>query len=144
MEASVSEIHRYPLRPEGFEEPLFSTRESRRAVGDHLLRAPWLSRASEMEGKGGQATHAREEPVEVEGIFAGGCARVSWTSGRQRRCRRRGHVVEVLLSWREVEAWWDEERAKDRTLMRVLLSDGAVVDLAQENGEEWFLVGVMD
>ena len=141
MEISVSEIHRYPLRPEGFEEPLFPTRESRRAVGDHLLRAPWLSRASEIEGKGGQAAHARWEPVEVEGSFAGGCARVSRTSGR---CRKKRRVVEVLLRWREVRAWWDEERAKDRSLVRVLLSDGAVVDLARENGGEWFIVGVTD
>jgi hypothetical protein len=141
MEASVSEIHCYPLRPEGFEEPLFPTRESRRVVGDHLLRAPWLSRASEMEGRGGQAAHARREPVEVECSFAGGCARVSRTSGR---CRKKRRVVEVLGRWREVRAWWDEERAKDRKLVRVLLSDGAVVDLARENGREWFLVGVPD
>jgi hypothetical protein len=141
MEASVSEIHRYPLRPEGFEEPLFPTRESRRAIGDHLLRAPWLSRASEIEGKGGQAAHARWEPVEVEGSFAGGCARVSRTSGR---CRKKRRVVEVISRWREVRAWWNEELAKDRSLVRVLLSDGAVVDLARENGGEWFLVGVAD
>ncbi len=140
MEASVSEIHRYPLRPEGFEEPLFPTRESRRAVMDHLLRAPWLSRASEMEKRGGQAAHIRREPVELENR----CGRM-WVvraSGR-RRCRRRHHVVEVLLRWREVLAWWDEERAKDRKLVRVLLSDGAVVDLARE-GPRWFLVGVTD
>lgn len=139
MEASVSEIHRYPLRPEGFEEPLFPTRESRRSVGDHLLRAPWLSRASEMEGRGGQAAHARREPVEVDGSFAGGCARISLTSGRKKR-----RVVEVLGRWREVRAWWDEKRAKDRNVVRVLLSDGVVVDLARENGGEWFLVGVPD
>ena len=137
MEASVSEIHRYPLRPEGFEEPLFPTAESRREVGDHLLRAPWLSRASEIEGRGGQAAHARREPVDVEDGFAG--VRVCRTSGRKKR-----RVIEVLLRWREVRAWWDEERAKDRSLVRVLLSDGAVVDLARENGGEWFLVGVTD
>ena len=137
MKTSVSEIHCYPLRPEGFEEPLFPTRESRRTVGDHLLRAPWLSRASEIEGKGGQAAHARCEPVEVEGSSGG--VRVSLTS-----CRKKRLVVEVLGRWREVRAWWDEERAKDRRLIRVLLSDGAVVDLARENGGEWFLVGVTD
>lgn len=136
MKTSVSEIHRYPLRPEGFEEPLFPTRESRRAVGDHLLRAPWLSRASDIEGRGGQAAHARREPVEVENSFGG--VRVSLTSGRKKRL-----VVEVLGRWREVRAWWDEERAKDRRLVRVLLSDGAVVDLARE-GSRWFLVGVAD
>ena len=138
MEASVSEIHRYPLRPEGFEEPLFPTRESRRRVLDHLLLAPWLSLASEMEGGCGQAAHARREPVELENRHGG--VRVVRTS----RCRKRRHVVEVLGRWREVRAWWDEERAKDRSLVRVILSDGSVVDLAQENEGEWFLVGVTD
>jgi hypothetical protein len=141
MEASVSEIHRYPLRPEGFEEPLFPTRESRRVVLDHLLRSPWLSRASEMEGKGGQAAHARWEPVELENCH--GHLRITWASER-RRCRKKRHVVEVLGRWREVRAWWDEERAKDRSLARVLLSDGGVVDLAKEKDGEWFLVGVTD
>ena len=141
MEASVSEIHRYPLRPDGFEEPLFSTRESRRAVGDHLLRASWLSRASEVEDRGGQAAHARLEPVELE--TRRGRTRVVLTSGR-RRCRKRRRVIEILCRWREVGAWWDEARARDRNLVRVLLSDGAVVDLAQERGGEWSLVGVTD
>jgi hypothetical protein len=138
MEASVSEIHRYPLRPEGFEEPLFPTRESRRRVLDHLLLAPWLSLASEMEGGCGQAAHARREPVELENRQ--GQVRVVQTS----RCRKRRHIVEILGRWREVRAWWDETRAKDRSLVRVLLSDGSVVDLARENDGEWFLVGVTD
>jgi hypothetical protein len=141
MEASVSEIHRYPLRPDGFEEPLFPTRESRRAVLDHLLRASWLSLASEMEGRGGRAAHAGREPVEVKNHH--GRVRISWTSGR-RLCRKEHRIVEVLERWREVRAWWDEERATDRNLFRVLLSDGSVVDLALENGGEWFLVGTMD
>ncbi len=141
MEASVSEIHRYPLRPEGFEEPLFPTRESKRAVLDHLLRSPWLSRASEMEERGGQAAHALWKPVELENRH--GHLRVTWASG-WRRCRKRHHVVEVLGRWREVRAWWDETRAKDRSLARVLLSDGSVVDLARENDGQWFLVGVTD
>ena len=141
MEASVSEIHRYPLRPDGFEEPLFPTRESRLAVGDHLLRASWLSRASEVEDRGGQAAHARLEPVELE--TRRGRTRVVLTSGR-RRCRKRRRVIEILCRWREVGEWWDEARATDRNLVRVLLSDGAVVDLAQERGGEWSLVGVTD
>jgi integrase len=141
MEASVSEIHCYPLRPEGFEEPLFPTRVSRLAVLDHLLRTSWLSQASEMEERGGQAAHARWEPVELENRH--GRVRVTWASGR-RRCRKRRHIVEVLGRWREVRAWWDETRAKDRSLARLLLSDGSVVDLARENDGEWFLVGVTD
>ena len=141
MEASVSEIHRYPLRPDGFEEPLFPTRESRLEVLDHLLRASWLSRASELEGRGGQAAYAGREPVEVKG--RSGRVRISWSSGR-RRCRKERRIVEILGRWREVGAWWDEERATDRSLFRVLLSDGSVVDLAREGGGEWFLVGTMD
>lgn len=141
MEASVSEIHRYPLRPDGFEEPLFPTRESRRAVLDHLLLSSWLSLASEVEGRGGQAAHTRCEPIELE--KSGGSVQISWSSGR-RRCRKQRRIVEVLGRWREVRAWWDEERATDRSLVRVLLSDGAVVDLAKKSGGEWFLVGTMD
>jgi hypothetical protein len=141
MEAGVSEIHRYPLRPEGFEEPLFPTRESRRRVLDHLLRASWLSRASEAESRGGQAVHAGRKPVDLENRH--GRVGISWSSGR-RGCRKERRIVEVLGRWREVGAWWDEERATDRSLFRVLLSDGAVVDLARENGGEWFLVGTMD
>ncbi len=142
MEASVSEIHRYPLRPEGFEEPLFPTRESRKEVLDHLLRAPWLARASEMEVSetSGQTAHAGREPVELENRH--GRVRVAWSFGRK-RCRQHRCVVEVLDRWREVAAWWDEERATDRSVVRVLLSGGAIVDLARERGS-WFLVGVAD
>ncbi len=137
---SVSEIHGYPLHPEGFEEPLFPTAASKRAVAKHLLRAPWLSRASELEGSGGQAVHARQDSVEIENR----CGRVQivWASG-QRRCFRKRRIVKILARWREVRAWWDEEEAIDRVVFRVLLSDGAVVDLARERSG-WFLVGVVD
>lgn len=140
--ASVSEIHRYPLRPEGVEEPLFPTREFRREVAEHLLRAPWLSRASELEGSlaGGQTAHAGREPVDLDNRH--GRVRVAWSSGRK-RCRKERSVVEVLGRWREVTAWWDEARATDRSIVRVLLSDGAVVDLARERCG-WFFVGVAD
>ncbi|MBA2712025.1 MAG: hypothetical protein H0U55_00495, partial [Rubrobacteraceae bacterium] len=72
-----------------------------------------------------------------------GRVRVVLISGR-RRCRKKRQIVEVLGRWREVRAWWDETRATERSLVRVLLSDGAVVDLAREKGEEWSLVGVPD
>ncbi len=140
MEANSSEIHSYALRPEGFEEPLFPTRESRRAVAEHLLEASWLSRASEIAGNGGQAVHVRRTPVEIENRC--GQVRVLWSSGR-RRCRKKRWVVEVLDRWREARAWWYEGASVDRTVVRLLLSDGAIVDLARESSR-WLLVGVVD
>ena len=140
MEASTSEIHGYPLQPEGFEEPLFPSAASKRVVAEHLLRAPWLSRASEMEGKGGQAVHVRRESVKIKNRC--GSVRVLWASGK-RGCHKERWVVEVLERWREIRAWWDEEAGVDRTVVRVLLSDGAVVDLARESSG-WFLVGIAD
>ncbi|HEV2094432.1 MAG TPA: hypothetical protein VGR18_14825 [Rubrobacter sp.] len=141
METSVAEIHAYPLRPGGFEEPLFPTRESRRAVAEHLLRAPWLGRASELEGSSGGSARVAREPVEFHDVA--GRVGISWSSGR-RRCARRRLVVRKLARWREVSAWWDEGRSTDRSVFRVLLSCGSVVDLARENPGGWFLVGVVD
>lgn len=145
LRIKVSEIHAHPLRPEGFEEPLFPTAASRRAIAEHLLKAPWLSRASELEGRiGGTTAHALEEHIElqnpsgrVEVIRLAGGKR-SGTSWRKRR------VEKVLDRWRQVDRWWDEGRAMDRTIFRVLLSGGAVVDLARERSGGWLLVGVVD
>ena len=149
METSVAEIHGYPPRPEDFEEPLFPTRESRRAVADHLLAAPWLSRASDLArsgGRGGRAVRARREPVEVGESSAGGRVWVARDSGRGsgRKRARKAWVVETLARWREVGWWWDEDRTTDEVTVRVLLSGGTVADLARERSGEWFLVGVVD
>ena len=138
---SVTEIHRYPLRPEGFEEPLFPTKASKRVVGEHLLGAPWLRRASELRSGTGESAHTLREPVEVEASSRGVC--VVRTSGG--RCsRKRVRVTEVFDRWREIGNWWDEDVRVDRVVFRVLLSDGSVVDLARERTEGWFLVGVVD
>jgi hypothetical protein len=139
LEASVTEIHAYPARPEGFEEPLFPTNGSRRAVAEHLLRSSWLSRASEGAGLGGRAADARREPVEVERLH--GRVWVTRTPGQGGS--QKAWVVERIARWREVGWWWDEEQASDRTTARVLLSNGAVADLAREPGG-WFVVGVLD
>jgi hypothetical protein len=144
----VSEIHAYPLRPEGFEEPLFSTATSRKEVAKHLLEAPWLSRASEvLERRAGGTAHAFEEPVELrrslgrtEIVRLGTAKRSGISSWKKRR------VKKVLDRWRLVDGWWDEEdrRVVDRVIFRVLLSGGVVVDLARERSSEWLLVGVVD
>jgi len=79
--------------------------------------------------------------VEFDG--AAGRVGISWSSGR-RRCAKRRLVVGELTRWREVSAWWDEGRSIDRSVFRVLLSCGSVVDLAREKPGGWFLVGVVD
>ena len=45
--------------------------------------------------------------------------------------------------WRDVGGWWSEGEIRDRVVVRVLLSDGAIVDLAREGGA-WSLVGTVD
>jgi len=142
LAVAVTEIHRYPLRPKGFEEPLFPTAASRRAVLEHLLKAPWLSRASELERRPGEVAHTLEEPVELNNLRD----RVELVRlGSQRRCSwRKRWIVEVLDRWREVGGWWDEDRYVDRMVFRVLLLGGAVVDLARKRSGEWLLIGVVD
>jgi hypothetical protein len=139
---NVSEVHAYPLRPPNFEEPLFPTADSKRAIVEHLLMAPWLTRASQLEGHTGEAVHAPEEPVKLRGR-RGRVELVRTRSGKRCRWRRR-MVVRILDRWREICNWWDEERYTDRFVFRVLLSGGAVVDLARERSGEWLLVGIVD
>lgn len=140
MDATVSEIHRYPRRPEGYEEPLFPSPESRREMAEHLLRSSWLSRASELAGRTGEAARAVEEPVELLRRPRGRVELVR-TGGRASSLSSR--VVEVLDRWREVGGWWDDDRRVDRAVYRVLLSCGSVVDLARGRSG-WSLVGVVD
>ncbi len=142
-EVTVSEIHRYPPRPEGFEEPLFPTAGSRRTVMEHLLEAPWLSRASELRERSGDAGPAklREEPVKL--ARCSGVVHVVRPHGGRCSWRRR-HVVEVLARWRCVRSWWNPQERVDRLMFRVLVAGGAVVDLALERSGGWLLAGVVD
>lgn len=140
----VSEIHAYPLRPEGFEEPMFPTAVSKREIAEHLLESPWLSRASELRGRTGGVARALEEPIGL-GNSSGWVEVVRSRGGR--RCRpswSRRRVEQVLDRWRWVGDWWDADHSVDRVIFRVLLSGGAVVDLARERAGGWFLVGVVD
>ncbi len=139
---SVAEIHHYPLRPEGYEEPLFPTPNSRKAIMEHLLETPWLYRASDLTGHTGEVPHIHEEPVKFETC---GDRVTVVRLGRGRRCGwKKRRVVEVLDRWREVRRWWDEEEYTDRLLFRIMISGGEVVDLARERPGGWSLVGVVD
>lgn len=172
MEATVSEIHGYPRRPEGYIEPLFHTVESKREIMDHLLEAPWLERASSHDSS---RSHRSGQPYDlplviggIGGIGGAGAGRalaeprpVSLVRrrgdtivdmGREvRRCAvRSGAIRRVLERWREVCAWWEDGGGRDLDVFRVELSCGAVVDLAQDrsvpDGEpgRWLLVGIPD
>lgn len=143
LATTVSEIHRHPLRPPGFEEPLFPTSESRRAVAEHLANAPWLSRASKLHRGSGQAARSLEEPAHVLQRADGSAYLVRRCPNGRRMSKAR--VVRVLERWREVGPWWDTERRVDRLVFRVLLAGGAVIDLALERAsEEWLVAGVID
>lgn len=142
----VSEIHHYPLRPPGFEEPLFPTLESRWAIAEHLASAPWLSRGSELPRGNGETVRRCEKPAHVLWRADGRAYLVRRCPNGPHKgslCKRR--VVRVLERWREIGSWWDAERRMDRLVFRVLLAGGAVVDLAFERTSgEWLLVGVAD
>lgn len=141
MDVTVTEIHGYPLRPPGYTEPLFPTAESRRRVSEHLLRAPWLSRASEMCCGSGTTARVCEEPIELRrradrvDVVRSQAGRGSW---------RRRRVVEVVARWREVRRWWSGEERVDRMCFRVLVADGELVDLALDRSGAWSLIGVVD
>lgn len=154
---SVSEVHGYPTRPRGFEEPLFPTPASRRAVAQHLLEAPWLMRASELPRGSGEGAHRHEEPVEVSRREDGARLLVfpepkpRCGSRRAGRGPRRGRVARVLGRWREVRGWWEEGGGLDRLLFRLELEGGAgiggraVVDVALDRASgRLTLVGVTD
>jgi hypothetical protein len=141
VESSVTEIHSYPSRPRGFEEPLFPTAESKREIMAHFLKAPWLSRASELPRGVGESAHAVREPIRLRGTRGRvELVRPAWC----RRSPTRWRVVRVLERWREVRAWWDEEASTDRLVFRVLLAGDIVAELALERSGGWFLVGVAD
>ena len=151
-EATVSEIHAYPQRPEGFAEPLFWSLEKKREVMEHFLAASWVQRASEAAGgfdrryTRGSAAHTTEERVELKRredgalMLGRGCGR-----RRSRRSLRWRAVRQVLGCWREAWGWWEPSGGRDLVLYRLLLSDGAVVDVARDlAGGLWKLVGVVD
>lgn len=149
VESTVAEIHAYPLRPEGFVEPLFRGRESDKEIAEHLAASGWLWRASkQMPGTGGTA-HRRERKVKIERRHDGRIVlvREKDNHARVRRCRygqRKTVVRRVIGRWREVRNWWEDSGGTDRYLYRLLLGDGSVVDLARAKRGGWRLVGVVD
>lgn len=99
MDATVSEIHAYPLRPAGFAEPLFHTRQSRRLILQHLANSNWLFRASEAPRP------AERKPDRALCPAASG----AMASDEYR----------VIASWREVDRWWEPDGGVDVIWRRV-------------------------
>lgn len=149
MEATVSEIHRHPMRPTGFEEPLFLGRDDKRKILEHLRESScWLGKASDVSatGRSEESCHVFRRPDGSAHLVRAG----SSCPGR-RRGTRKSRVRRVIGRWREVSGWWEPEGGTDRLCFRVLIAgrdraDGAVVDLALDrNGSGgWTLTRVWD
>ena len=127
---------------------------------EHFLAASWVQRASEAAtgevargvSRGhahgyarGYAARAASERVWL-GWGEDGALVLERRCGRRRwRVVRRRAVRRVLGRWREVRGWWEDSGGCDFVLYRLLLSDGAVVDVARDLPErDWKLVGVVD
>lgn len=100
MEATVSEIHKHPLRPAGYAEPLFHTPQSRKEILEHLARSRWLGKASEIA----RGRRCKERTLRAD-------------EGAQ-------PVETVLASWREVDRWWEEGGGVDRLCHLVRTTSG--------------------
>lgn len=100
MEATVSEIHAYPLRPAGYAEPLFHSPQSRKEILEHLARGRWLGKASEIP----RGRRCKERTPRAD-------------EGAQ-------SVETVLASWREVDRWWEEGGGVDRRCYLVRTTSG--------------------
>ena len=98
MEATVSEIHAYPLRPAGYAEPLFHDQRSKKEILEHLAQSEWLFKASQAP-----APTARD------------AARLTEASTEE---------VTMLASWREVDRWWEEGGGVDRLCYLVSTTSG--------------------
>lgn len=152
MDAGVAEIHRHPLRPMGFAEPLFLGRAHKKEIADHLARSGWLGKAGEgVPGAGGpegtgEVCHVLARPDGGAHLVRSFAGRPGCRGGRRRVTRRR--VSAVIERWREVRRWWEPNRAADRLCFRLRLSDGAVVDVALDRtgprAGSWSLVRVVD
>lgn len=148
METTVSEIHRHPLRPTGFEEPLFLARGDKLKILEHLRESScWLGRAGDVSatGRSEESCHVFRRPDGSIHLVRAGFARPG------RRGTRKSRVRRVIGRWREVSGWWEPEGGTDRLCFRVLIdgrcrADGAVVDLALDlkDAGGWTLTRVWD
>ena len=89
MEASVSEIHRQPLRPAGFEEPLFLGPGDKKEIAEHLRESTgWLRKAGDGMPGGGEP----EGTGEVCHVLArpDGSAHLVRSFARRPGCRPKG------------------------------------------------------
>lgn len=152
----VSEIKRHPLRPMGFEEPLFLGRAAKKEIAEHLRgSSAWLRKASEARAGGttaGEPCHVLGRPDGSAYLVCVGTARSGCRCRRGTRTRKR-RVRGVIERWREVGGWWEHDGGTHRLFFRVLLdgpgeAGGAVVDLSFDRSGpragSWSLVRVLD
>lgn len=139
MDATVTEIHDHPLRPAGFAEPLFLGPKDKKEIADHLAAGSWLRKAADGARRYPSPCHVyRSDARGGVWLARPGCRRTKRRAGKRR-------VVGVIGRWREVSGWWQDGGGEDLLLYRLLLSGGAVVDVARDRGAGgWELVRVLD
>lgn len=154
MGTSVAQIHGHPLRPSGFEEPLFLGSADKKAIAEHLASSsPWLGKAGDaaavalLAGPESRPCHVYRGPGGEAWLAHThrGTVRPGVPGCRQPRIRsKKRRVARVIDRWREVRGWWEPGGGTDRMVFRVLLFGGAAVDLALERGYGWSLLRVID
>lgn len=123
MESTVTEIHEYPLRPGGYEEPLFGAADKDREVMKHFLQVPWLDRASEYA-------------VQTTGYFSGS-GRCGWW--------KEGGGLDFVVYRVELSCGAAVDLAHDRSGDRLGRNEDAEeTDSCEPGVERWLLVGMMD
>jgi len=149
LDASVSEIHRHPLRPPGYAEPLFLGPADKKEIAEHLSKSSgWLGKAAEAERPPAQPCHVLRRPGGAAYVVRPGLSRRAQRTDRGTPGFAKRRVARVLERWREVRGWWEPGRRVDRLVFRLLLSGDAVVDVALERSGpragEWLWIGTLD
>ena len=159
MDASVAEIHYHPLRPHGYEEPLFFGRAAKKRIAEHLkTSSSWLRKAGEAHaedlGRTGEVCHVLQRPDGSAYLVRAGRRRPG-TRRRETSGYAKRRIARVIERWREVRGWWNRDGI-DRLCFRVVLdggeaggeAGGAVVDLALDRtgprSGSWSLLRVLD
>ena len=118
LDASVAEIHDHPLRPHGFEEPLFFGRAAKKAIAEHLkTSSSWLRKAGEAHaedlGRTGEVCHVLQRPDGSAYLVRAGRRRPG-THRRETSGYAKRRIARVIERWREVRGWWNRRHGRSK------------------------------